>query len=100
MQNGIIQHKTTTFYNNFVYPNFLIFLIDTYDVNALKNNNLRIKKLFNTLLVLDSDEYNIIAYYLMPYENHFVVLFKSEISDEFIHIDKWYLFDNLQDVIF
>ena len=36
----------------------------------------------------------------MPYENHFVVLFKSEISDEFIHFDKWYLFDDLQDIIF
>ncbi len=36
----------------------------------------------------------------MHYQNHFVILFKSEISNEYILKDHWYIFDNLQDIIF
>ena len=93
-------NNTITYYNKFEYPFFLIFLIDTKDVITLQNIFSRIYQIFNSLLILDSSEYYMIGYYLMPYENHFVVLFKSEYSDEFIQKDKWYLFDNLQDIIF
>jgi hypothetical protein len=65
-KNGIITHTITTYYNNFEYPNFLIFLIDSLDVLTLKYNNQRIKNLFNEILILDSAEYYIFAYYLMP----------------------------------
>ena len=99
-KNGIIMHNTTIFYNNFEYQYFLIFIIDTNDVNPLQRNYIRFKQLFNHLLILDSSEYYITAYYLMPCENYFVVLFKSGYTDEFIQKDKWYLFDHLQKVIF
>ena len=99
-KTGIITHTITTYYNNFEYPHFLIFLIDTLDVLTLKDNYQRIKHLFNEILILDSVEYYIYAYYLMPYENHFVILFQSEFSDEYILKDHWYIFDNLQDIIF
>ena len=36
----------------------------------------------------------------MPYENHFEILFKREFSDEYILKNHWYIFDNLQDIIF
>ena len=99
-KNGITMNNTITYYNNFEYPFFLIFLIDTKDVITLQNIFSRIYQIFNSLLILDSSEYYMIGYYLMPYENHFVVLFKSEYSDEFIQKDKWYLIDYLQDLIF
>ena len=99
-KTGSIIHTTTTYYNNFEYPNFLIFLIDALDVLTLKDNYQGIKYLFNEILILDSAEYYIYAYYLMPYENHFVILFKSEFSDEYVLKNHWYIFDNLQDIIF
>ena len=34
----------------------------------------------------------------MPFENYFVILFKSENSNEFIQKDKWYPYDHIQDV--
>ena len=49
---------------------------------------------------MDSSEYYIYAYYLMPYENHFVILFKTEFTDEDIKKDHWYIFDDLQDLVF
>ena len=36
----------------------------------------------------------------MPCENHFIILFESDNTDDFIQAMKWYLFDNLQDVLF
>ena len=36
----------------------------------------------------------------MPCENHFIILFESDNTDDFIQARKWYLFDNLQDVLF
>ena len=78
-KTGIIIHTTTTYYNNFEYPNFLIFLIDTLDVLTLKDNYKWIKYLFNEILILYSAEYYIYGFYL---KNH------------------WYIFDNLQDIIF
>ena len=36
----------------------------------------------------------------MPFDNYFVILFKSENSDEFIQKGKWYLFDVMKDIIF
>ena len=35
----------------------------------------------------------------MPFENYFIILFKSENSDEFIQKDKWCPYDDMQDVI-
>ena len=99
-KNGIIVHNITTFYNNFEFPNILIFLIDSLDIIELKKNYTRIKQLFNNLIILDSFQYYICAYYLMPCENHFIILFKSECTDDFIEANKWYLFDNLQEVLF
>ena len=99
-KNGIISHCNTTYYNNFEFPDFLIFVVDTYDVKTLKDNGKKIKTLFNKLLILDMVEYNIVAYYLMPYENHFVIIFRSQISDEIIKLDRWYLFDDLEYAIF
>ena len=60
----------------------LIFLIDSLDVNTLKKNYIRIRKLFNNLLILNSETYYIKEYYLMPYENHFIILFQSENTDD------------------
>jgi len=60
----------------------LIFLIDSLDVNTLKKNNIRIRKLFNNLLILNSEAYYIKEYYLMPYENYFIILFQSENTDD------------------
>ena len=37
-KNGIISHINTTYYNNFDFPTFLIFLVDTYDVITLRDN--------------------------------------------------------------
>ena len=93
-------HNTTTFYNHFEFPNFLIFLIDSIDVISLKKNYIIIKQLFNYFIVLDSSQYYITAYYLMPYYNHFTILFKSEYSDEFLEADNWYVFDNSQNALF
>ena len=59
--NGIISHNITTFYNNFEFPNFLVFVIDTTDVRTLKDNIKPIKALFNGILVLDSNEYELVA---------------------------------------
>lgn len=98
--NGIISHNITTFYNNFEYPNFLLFIIDTIDVKTLKNNNKTIKALFNDILVLDTNEYELVGYYLMPFDNHFVIIFKSQISVDIIKNGKWYLFDVFHGVVF
>ena len=81
-KNGIISHINTTYYNNFDFSTFLIFLVNTYDVKALRDNGKRIKSLFNQIIILDSIEYRVIAYYLMPYENHFVIIFQSQLSIE------------------
>ena len=35
----------------------------------------------------------------MPYENHFIILFKSEFTDDNLQSDKWYLYDDLEDII-
>ena len=35
----------------------------------------------------------------MPYENHFIILFKSEFKDDNLQSDKWYLYDDLEDII-
>lgn len=97
---GIISRNITTFYNNFEFPNFLVFVIDNIDVKTLKDNIKTIKGLFNDILVLDSNEYELVAYYLMPFDNHFVVIFKSQLSVDMIKNEKWYLFDYFHDVIF
>ena len=81
----------------FEYPNFLIFIIDTIDIKTLKDN---IKALFNYILVLDSNECMLVGYYLIPFDNHFVAIFKSQLSLDMIKIEKWYFLDNLHDVIF
>ena len=36
----------------------------------------------------------------MPFDNHFVVIFKSQLSFDMIKNEKWYLFDDFHDVIF
>jgi hypothetical protein len=36
----------------------------------------------------------------MPYENHFIVLFQSEYTDDNLQSGKWYLYDDLEDLIF
>ena len=95
-KNGIIVHNITTFYNNFEFPPILIFLIDSLDTNELKINYSKIKQLFNNLIILDSFQYYIYAYYLTPCENHFIILFETDNTDDFIQARKLYLFDNLQ----
>lgn len=44
--NGIISKNITTFFNNFKYPIFLLFVIDTIDIKTLKDNTKNIKALF------------------------------------------------------
>ena len=56
--------------------------------------------MFNQIIILDSVEYHVIAYYLMPYENNFVIIFQSQLSSENIKLDRWYLYDDLVDVVF
>ena len=51
----------------------------------------KIKSLFNPIIILDIVEYYVIAYYLMPYENHFVIIFDSQLSCGNIKFDNWYL---------
>ena len=46
-KSGIISHINATYYNNFDFPTFLIFLVDTYDVKTLRDNGKRIKNLLN-----------------------------------------------------
>ena len=49
--------------------------------------------------ISDSNEYYIYTY-LVTYESHFAILFKSEYFDEYILKDKQFSFYNLQNVIF
>ena len=77
-----------------------MFLVDTYDVKILRDNGKRIKSLFKQIIILDSVEYHVIAYYLKPYENHFVIIFQSQLSSENIKLDGWYLYYELVDVVF
>lgn len=85
-KNWIISHIITTFF---------IFLVDTYDIKALQYNKKRIKSLFNPIIILDNVEYHFLAYYLMPHENHFAIIFSSQLSCENIKFDSWHLYDDL-----
>ena len=76
-KGGIINYNVTTYFNNFLFPEILIFLIDTLDFKTLKKNYIKIKSLFNQLLIVDEIQYDLIGYYLMPFQNHFIVLFKN-----------------------
>ena len=94
VKNGIIV-STTKFWIFLI----LTFLIDSLDVNTIKKNYIRIRQLFNELIILNSETYYITDYYLMLYENHFNFLFKSEFVDNNLQYDKWYLYDYLMDII-
>jgi hypothetical protein len=51
------------------------------DFKTLKVNFLNIKNLFNPVLIIDKEEYNLIGYYLLPFANHFTVLFQNQLED-------------------
>ena len=99
-KEGIIEHYLTTYYNDFSYPKIFIFLIDTFDVKTLKNNYNLIKKLFNPILIIDQEEYHIVGYYLLPFENHFILLFENNIDDGILKHSSWYLYDDYYDTLF
>ena len=58
-KNDIISLYITPYYNKFISPTFLIFLVDSLDVKILKDNNGKIETLFNPTLVNDSFEYQL-----------------------------------------
>ena len=93
-KEGIIEHYLTTYYNDFSYPKIFIFLIDTLVVKTLKDNYNIIKKLFNPILIMDQEEYHIVGYYLLQFENHFIVLFGNNIDDGILKHSSWYFYDH------
>ena len=99
-KEGILNYYLTTFYNNFSFPNILIFLVDSLDFKTLKNNYLNINNLFNPVLIIDKEEYNLIGYYLIPFNNHFIVFFHNQIKDGNLKKSFRYLYDDLYNVIF
>jgi hypothetical protein len=99
-KEGIVNYYLTTYYNNFRFPNILIFVVDSLDFKTLKDNFLNIKNLFNPVLIIDKEEYNLIGYYLLPFANHFTVLFQNQLEDGILKKSSWYLYDDLYDYIF
>ena len=99
-KEGIIKHHITTYYNEFCFPNILIFLIDNLDFDNLKGMYFKIKTLFNHVIIIDNEEYDIVGYYLLSSNNHFIVLFQNIIEEEKLNLSSRYLYDDLYDVIF
>ena len=99
-KGGIINYNVTTYFNNFLFPEILIFLIDTLDFKTLKKNYIKIKSLFNQLLIVDEIQYDLIGYYLMPFQNHFIVLFKNQIDEGKFKKPNLFLFDDLYENMF
>lgn len=99
-KEGIIKHHITTYYNEFCFTNILIFLIDNLDFDNLKGMYFKIKTLFNHVIIIDNEEYDIVGYYLLSSNNHFIVLFQNIIEEEKLNLSSRYLYDDLYDVIF